>query len=203
MHDLGQKHMDTLQELFQGTLRDVYYAEKQITKALPKLAKKATSEHLVDAFRTHLEQTHGRIERLEKVFELIGAPAKGKKCDAVHGIIKEAEGMMKKAKDPTVRDAAILAATQAAKHYEISRYGSLKVWAQKLGIPEAVQLLDKTLREEKDADEKLSELAESEINVEADNEKSEQDDQNKKTRKASAPRLKTSKGGTIQEPTSK
>jgi hypothetical protein len=111
--------------------------------------------------------------RLEKVFEFIGAPTKGKKSDAIDGIIKKAEGMMKKAKDHTVRDAAMLAASQAVEHYEIARYGSLKGWAQRLGIPEAAKLLDETLREEKDTDEKLSALAMSEIKLNVDNEKSE------------------------------
>jgi ferritin-like metal-binding protein YciE len=193
--------MDTLQELFESTLRNVYYAEKQIAKTLPKMAKKATSERVAEAFRTHLDQTQSQIARLDKVFELIGAQAKGKKCDGIQGTIKEAEGLMKKAKDHTVRDAAMLATAQAIEHYKISRYGTLSAWAQKLGLPEVAQLLDETLHEEKDTDEKLSKLAVSEINVKADSEIRVQDDNDEQTRKASAPRLKASKRGTIQGPT--
>jgi ferritin-like metal-binding protein YciE len=193
--------MDTLQELFESTLRNVYYAEKQIAKTLPKMAKKATSERVAEAFRTHLDQTQSQIARLDKVFELIGAQAKGKKCDGIQGTIKEAEGLMKKAKDHTVRDAAMLATAQAIEHYKISRYGTLSAWAQKLGLPEVAQLLDETLHEEKNTDEKLSELAVSEINVKADSEIRVQDDNDEQTRKASAPRLKASKRGTIQGPT--
>jgi ferritin-like metal-binding protein YciE len=191
--------MDTLQELFEGTLRNVYYAEKQITKALPKMAKKATSEHLAEALRAQLNQTQGHIERLEKVFEFISAPAKGKKCDAIRGTIKEAEWLIKKAEDRTVRDAAMLAAAQAVEHYKISRYATLSAWAQKLGLPEAAQLLDETLHEEKDTDEKLGELTISEINVKSDNENYDEDVE---TKKSFAPRLKDSKRSTTQEPTS-
>lgn len=148
--------MDTLEELFEGTLRNVYYAEKQIPKLLPKMAKKATSEHLAEAFQ--LDQTQSHIERLEKVLEIINAPTKGKKCDAIQGTIMEAEGLIKKAKHHMVRDAAMLAAAQALAHYKISRYATLSAWAQKIGLPQAAQLLDETLHEEKDTDEKLGEL---------------------------------------------
>ena len=193
--------MDTLQELFEGTLRNVYYAEKQIVKTLPKMAKKATSEHIVESFRIHLDQTQSQIARLEKVFELLDSSPKGKKCDAIQGTIKEAEGLIKKAKEHTVRDAALLAAASAVEHYKISRYGTLSAWAQKLGLPEAAQLLDETLHEEKDADEKLSKLTVSEINVRANSEIHDQDDNDEQSRKASAPRLKASKRSSIQGPT--
>jgi ferritin-like metal-binding protein YciE len=194
--------MDTLQELFESTLRNVYYAEKQIAKTLPKMAKKATSERVAEAFRTHLDQTQSQIARLDKVFELIGAQAKGKKCDGIQGTIKEAEGLMKKAKDHMVRDAAMLSTAQAVEHYKISRYGTLSAWAQKLGLPEAAQLLDETLHEEKDTDEKLDALMRSEINVKADNENLDKDDADDKSKRASAPRLKLSKRSTKQEPSS-
>ena len=162
--------METLSELFEETLRDIYYAEKHIVKALPKMAKKASSEHLAQAFNQHREQTEGQIERLEQVFEMIDKPARAKKCEAIEGIIKEAEEVMKEADDDTVRDAGMLAAAQAVEHYEISRYGTLKAWALKLGFNDAAELLDETLQEEAETDEKLTELAESEINVEADHE---------------------------------
>lgn len=165
--------METLQDLFEETLRDIYYAEKAILKALPKMAKKASSEDLVAAFEEHLQQTEGQVARLEKIFKLIGKSARGKKCEAIEGLTKEADEIIKEAKSDTVRDAGMLAAAQAVEHYEISRYGTLKAWAEKLGKDEAAGLLDETLQEEKETDEKLTELAESEINVEADEEETE------------------------------
>lgn len=160
--------MKTLAELFEVTVRDIYYAEKAILKALPKMAKKASSPDLRAAFTEHLEQTKGHVERLEQVFQMIGKTARGKKCDAIEGLTAEADEIVKEAQDDTVRDAGMLAAAQAVEHYEISRYGTLKAWAEKLGMDDAAQLLDETLQEEKDTDEKLTELAESEINVEAE-----------------------------------
>jgi len=162
--------METLHDLFEETLKDIYYAEKAILKALPKMAKKAGSEDLAAAFKEHLAQTEGQVERLEEIFKLIDKPARGKKCEAIEGLTKEAEEIMKDAKTDTVRDAGMLAAAQAVEHYEISRYGTLKAWAEKLGLDEAAALLDETLQEEKETDAKLTELAESEINVEADEE---------------------------------
>jgi ferritin-like metal-binding protein YciE len=163
--------METLQDLFEDTLRDIYYAEKAILKALPKMAKKASSQDLAAAFKEHLQQTEGQVERLEKIFKMIGKAARGKKCEAIEGLTKEADEIIKEAKSDTVRDAGMLAAAQAVEHYEISRYGTLKAWAEKLGMDEAAGLLDETLQEEKETDEKLTDLAESEINVEADEEK--------------------------------
>lgn len=159
--------MQNLTDLFEHTLRDIYYAEKKITKALPKMARKATSQDLADAFRTHLQETEGQIRRLEAVFELVGKKPKAKKCEAIDGLVEEAEDLMKKAEDDTVRDAAMLAAAQAVEHYEISRYGTLKAWATKLGFTEAAKLLDATLQEEIATDKKLGELAASEINIKA------------------------------------
>ena len=169
--------MENLHDLFEETLRDIYFAEKAITKALPKMAKKASSEELASAFQEHLRQTEGQIERLEQVFKLIDKSARGKKCHAIEGMIEEAEEIIKEAESDTVRDAGMLAAAQAVEHYEISRYGTLVAWAQKLGLSEAAELLEETLDEEKETDEKLTDLAESEINVEAD-----EDDEEEETR---------------------
>ena len=167
----------SLQDLFDETLKDILYAEKAILKALPKMAKKASSEDLAAAFTTHFEETEGQVARLEKIFDMLGKPARGKKCPAIEGIIEEAEEIIKEAETDTVRDAGMLAAAQAVEHYEISRYGTLKAWATKLGMEDAAELLDETLQEESATDEKLSELAESEINIEADHENEEEEDQ--------------------------
>lgn len=169
--------MQTLNELFEETLRDIYYAEKKILKALPKMAKKASSEKLAQAFEAHLSETEGQVERLEQIFELIGKAPRGKTCPAIDGIIEEGQEIMKEAEDDTVRDAGMLAAAQAVEHYEITRYGTLKSWARKLGMDDAVQLLDETLNEEKATDVKLTDLAESEINVEAENVEDDDEDE--------------------------
>jgi ferritin-like metal-binding protein YciE len=165
--------METLEQLFEETLRDIFYAENQILKALPKMARKATSSDLADAFNEHHRQTEGQVERLERIFELLGKAARGKTCAAIEGITEEASEIMQEAEDDTVRDAGMLAAAQAVEHYEISRYGTLAAWADKLGMTEAAELLRETLEEEKETDAKLSELALSEINVEADHEAAE------------------------------
>jgi len=162
--------MKNLHDLFEETLRDIYYAEKAILKALPKMAKKASSEDLSAAFEEHRQQTEGHVERLEQIFEMLDKAARGKKCEAIEGLTKEADEIIKEAETDTVRDAGMLAAAQAVEHYEISRYGTLKAWAEKLGMNDAAQLLDETLQEEKETDEKLTELAESEINIDADKE---------------------------------
>jgi ferritin-like metal-binding protein YciE len=180
--------MKSLDELFVETLRDIYYVEKQLTKALPKMAKKATSESLAQAFTDHLEETEGQIERLDKVFELVGKPARGKKCAAIEGLLEEATEIMSEAESDVVRDAGMLAAAQAVEHYEISRYGTLKAWAEKLQLEDAVELLDETLQEEKATDQKLSELAESEINVEA--EEADEDAEEEKERPKAKAKVK-------------
>jgi ferritin-like metal-binding protein YciE len=169
--------METLNELFEETLKDIYYAEKQILKALPKMAKKASSEDLSAAFEKHRGETEAQVERLEQVFQIIGKSARGKKCPAIEGIIAEAEELMKEAESDTVRDAAMVGAAQAVEHYEIARYGTLIAWGNKLGLEDAVELLEETLEEEKATDESLSELAESEINVAADEDESEEEDE--------------------------
>src|ERR1051325_5520312 len=162
--------MENLHDLFEETLRDIYYAEKAILKALPKMAKKASSEDLTAAFEEHREQTEGHVQRLEAIFKMLDKTARGEKCEAIEGLAKEADEIIKEAETDTVRDAGMLAAAQAVEHYEISRYGTLKAWAEKLGMSEAAELLEQTLQEEKETDEKLTQLAESEINVEADEE---------------------------------
>lgn len=156
-----------LNALFVDTLKDIYYAEKQIYKSLPKMAKAAQSDELRNAFDKHHDETEGHIERLEKVFELVGKPARGKKCDAIEGILEEGKEVMEEYEDTSALDAGLLAAAQAVEHYEISRYGTLKTWADKLGLKDAVKLLDQTLSEEKKTDDTLSKIATTAVNAEA------------------------------------
>ena len=162
------KSQKSLDDLFHDTLKDIYYAEKKILTALPKMAKAAHSEDLRAAFQKHQRETEGQVQRLEKVFQLIEEPAKGKKCAAIDGIIEEGHEIMEEYKSSAALDAGLLAGAQAVEHYEISRYGTLKAWAEKLGLPQAVKLLDQTLTEEKNTDEELTELAEAAINQEAE-----------------------------------
>jgi ferritin-like metal-binding protein YciE len=176
--------METLQDLFLETLKDIYYAEKAILKALPKMAKKASSEDLATAFETHRDETEQQVTRLEDIFEILDKPARGKKCPAIDGILEEGQEIIKEAKDDTVRDAGMLAAAQAVEHYEISRYGTLKAWADKLGLDDVAALLDATLEEEKATDLKLTDLAESEINIEANEEPTEKRSKAKGKRRA-------------------
>src|SRR6201986_364788 len=147
-----------LSALFLDTLKDIYYAEKQIYKSLPKLAKAATSDKLRAAFEKHHDETEGQVERLEQILELIEKPARGKTCDAIQGILDEGKEIMDEYKGCEALDAGMLAAAQAVEHYEISRYGTLKNWAQQLGMKDAVRLLDETLQEEKKTDESLTML---------------------------------------------
>ena len=161
---MSEKDLNTL---FVDTLKDIYYAEKQIFKFLPKMAKAANSDQLRAAFEKHHDETEGQIERLEKIFELVDTPARGKKCDAIEGILDEGKEIMDEYEDTPALDAGLLAAAQAVEHYEISRYGTLKAWAEKLGLKDAVKLLDQTLSEEKKTDETLSKIAVSAVNVEA------------------------------------
>jgi len=151
--------MRSLDELFHSLLQDIYYAEKQLLKALPKLAKKSTNINLQEAFSTHRDETEEHVARLEKVFEIIGKRPRGKMCDAILGIIAEGEEVIEDVRDGAVRDAGILAAAQAAEHYEIARYGTLGEWAKLLGQEEAADLLGKTLGEEKHANELLTSIA--------------------------------------------
>ena len=160
----SEKH---LQELFRDTLRDIYFAEKKILSALPKMAKAAQSEDLRAAFEKHETQTEEHVVRLEKVFEEINETPRGKTCDAIMGIIEEGQEIMKEFKGAPALDAGLLAAAQAVEHYEIARYGTLRAWAQQLGMQEAAKLLDQTLEEEKKTDELLNKIAMSSVNRKA------------------------------------
>jgi ferritin-like metal-binding protein YciE len=159
-----------LDELFLNMLKDVYFAEKKILTALPKMADAAESEDLAAAFEQHRAETEGQVERLEKVFALIDEKPQGKECKAIEGIIEEGEEVMEEFEGSPALDAGLLAAAQAVEHYEIARYGTLIAWAEQLGMDEAVPLLEETLEEEKAADEALTDLAESVINQEAEEE---------------------------------
>ena len=157
----------TLDDLFLDTLKDIYYAEKQIVKTLPKMAKAAQSEELKAGFEQHAGESEVHVERLEQIFELIGKPARAKTCDAILGIIEEGKSIMDEYKGTAVLDAGLVAAGQAVEHYEMARYGTLKTWAQQLGMTEAVALLDATLQEEIATDKKLSQVAKSNVNQKA------------------------------------
>ena len=156
-----------LDDLFHETLKDIYYAERQILKALPKMARGAQSDHLRQAFEKHRDQTETHVERLRQVFDIIGKSPRGKTCPAIDGIIEEGEEVMAAFKGSPALDAGLIAAAQAVEHYEIARYGTLRQWARQLGLDDAAALLDETLTEESDTDELLTEIAESESNVEA------------------------------------
>jgi len=156
-----------LNDLFLDTLKDIYFAERQILKNLPKMAKAARSEELKKAFLTHRDQTEQHVERLQEVFELIGRRPQAKTCEAIKGILEEGEEIMEEYSASEALDAGLLAAAQAVEHYEMSRYGTLKTWAGQLGLKDAVSLLDETLQEEKETDALLSSLAESSVNQEA------------------------------------
>ncbi|WP_369014113.1 YciE/YciF ferroxidase family protein [Flavobacterium anhuiense] len=156
-----------LRELFVDSLKDIYWAEKALTKALPKMAKNATSENLIKAINDHLAVTQEQTARLEKVFSLVGEKAAAKKCDAMEGLIKEGESIMEETEKGPVRDAGIIAASQKIEHYEIATYGTLAAFATTLGEDDAVLLLEKTLAEEKEADTLLTEAAYNTINFDA------------------------------------
>ena len=158
----------TLNDLFLTTLKDVYYAEKAILRALPKMAKAAESGDLKEAFVKHRDETAGHVERLEQIFDKLGKKASGKTCEAIKGIIEEGEEIMDDFEDSDALDAGLIAAGQAVEHYEISRYGTLRSWAQQLGMRDAAKLLDQTLAEEKKTDELLTQLAEARANPKAD-----------------------------------
>jgi ferritin-like metal-binding protein YciE len=156
-----------LNDLFLDTLKDVYFAEKQILKALPKMAKAAHAEELRAAFEKHHGETEGQVERLEQIFELLDKPARAKTCEAIQGILDEGKEIMDEYKGTEALDAGLLAAAQAVEHYEISRYGTLKQWALQLGMKDAARLLDETLQEEKKTDVSLTSLAEAKVNLAA------------------------------------
>jgi ferritin-like metal-binding protein YciE len=159
--------VSTLEELFLDEIQDLYDAEKQLTKALPKMAKASTSEELKQAFEDHLDQTKGHVERLEQVFEALGEKAKGKKCEAMAGLVKEGDEIVSGTDETAVRDAGLIAGAQKVEHYEIAGYGSARTHAQLLGHDKIASLLEKTLGEEKEADTKLNQIAQSIVNEEA------------------------------------
>ncbi|ODR99785.1 hypothetical protein AUC69_08285 [Methyloceanibacter superfactus] len=159
-------NMKNLEDLFLHHLKDIYYAEKQVLKALPKMSKKCDSAKLRKAFDDHLKETEGQVKRLEQVF-IVGEKAKGETCPAIDGILKEGDEGIKDSKDPDVRDAAMIADAQAVEHYEITRYGTLIAWAKQLGKNDAAKLLQETLDQEYAADQLLSKLAEGQLNKEA------------------------------------
>jgi ferritin-like metal-binding protein YciE len=154
-----------LHKLFEEELKDIYWAEKALTKAIPKMIKNATSEELIEALESHLEETEGHVQRCEKVFELLGKPAQAKKCEAMNGLITEAGDIMDESDEGMMRDAGIISAAQKVEHYEIATYGTLCQFAKTLGLDEIKDLLAETLNEEKNADETLTNVAESAINV--------------------------------------
>jgi ferritin-like metal-binding protein YciE len=164
---LFTKDIKTLDDLFLHQLQDIYYAEKQLVKALPKMADKATDKQLKQGFLTHLDETKTHAQRLEQVFQMIGAEVKAVDCPAIDGIIEEADEVAGEVADKSVLDAALINAGQAAEHYEIVRYGSLIAWAKQLGRNDVASLLQKTLEEEKATDKKLTTLAEGKINLRA------------------------------------
>ena len=157
----------TLNDLFLDTLKDIYYAERQIVKTLPKMAKAATSPELKAGFEQHLEETEGHVERLEQIFELLGKPARGKTCDAILGILEEGKEIMEEYKGAVALDAGLVAAAQAVEHYEIARYGTLVTWAKQLGHNDIAQLLSETLKEEEATDKKLTQVALASVNQKA------------------------------------
>ena len=164
---LFTRDIKTMNDLFVNQLQDIYYAEKQLVKALPKMAEKATDQQLKQGFLTHLDETKTQVQRLEQVFQMHGAEVKAIDCPAIDGIIKEADEVAGEVADKAVLDAALINAAQAAEHYEIARYGSLIAWAKQLGRNDCASVLQKTLEEEKATDRKLTTLAESKINLRA------------------------------------
>ena len=156
-----------LRDLFEDSLKDIYWAEKALVKALPKMAKNATSQELKTALTEHLEVTKQQVSRLEEVFQILGKPARAKKCDAMEGLLKEGEGIMEETEEGVVRDAGIIAAGQKVEHYEIATYGTLCAFAKILGEDEVAGLLHQTLAEEKDADTTLTQVAETSVNIDA------------------------------------
>lgn len=190
--------LESLQDLLVQELHDIYNAENQITKALPKMAKAATSPELQRAFQEHLQQTEGQIKRLEQAFNLMGEPVKGKRCEGMAGIIEEGKETLEEDAEDSVRDAALIAAAQKVEHYEIASYGCVATYADMLGLDDVAQLLRATLGEEEETDQHLSDLAESVINAEA---AAGGTDVNSSRRTAAARRSGTESGGEGARPT--
>ncbi len=159
--------MQTLEDMYMDLLKDLYSAEKQLVKALPKMAKAADASDLQDAFQEHLQQTEGHVNRLEQIFSQMEGSPRGKKCVGMEGLIKEGGELMKEDAEPEVMDAGLIAAAQKVEHYEIAGYGTARTWAQRLGYDDAARTLQQTLDEESMANEKLTRIAESHVNVEA------------------------------------
>lgn len=159
--------MNTLEDLYTDLLKDLYSAEKQLVKALPKLVKNAQSPDLQKAFQDHLKQTAGHVERIERIFTELGGTPRGKKCVGMEGLVEEGNELMQEDVEPEVLDAGLIAAAQKVEHYEIASYGTARAWAQRLGYDKAAGLLQETLEEESMANEKLTRIAESHINIEA------------------------------------
>ncbi|MBB4095965.1 ferritin-like domain-containing protein [Ochrobactrum pecoris] len=157
-----------LNDLFYDTLKDIYYAERKILKTLPKMSRAATDEKLKSAFEKHREQTEGHVERLQQCFEILGKRAQGKTCDAIEGIIAEGEEIIEEFANSPALDAGLISSAQAVEHYEITRYGTLKRWAETLGHNDVAKLLDQTLQEEGQTDKDLTKLAESSANLRAE-----------------------------------
>jgi len=165
---MAAKKEKTLNDLFHETLKDIYHAEKTLVKVLPRMAKMAESDELREAIEHHLKETEGQVDRLEEVFQIIEQPARAKTCKAIVGLTEEAKEVMKGFKGTEALDAGLLSAAQAVEHYEISRYGTLKAWAEQLGLDQAVRLLETTLQEEKNADKTLTQIAEANVNRRAE-----------------------------------
>ena len=159
--------MQTLDDLYKDMLKDLYSAEKQLVKALPKMAKNAQSSDLQRAFQEHLKQTEGHVERIERIFSDLGSSPRGKKCVGMEGLVEEGNELLQEQVDPDVLDAGLIAAAQKVEHYEIASYGTVRSWAERLGYNQAANLLQQTLDEEGEANKKLTQLAESYINMEA------------------------------------
>jgi ferritin-like metal-binding protein YciE len=168
--------LDSLYALLEEELKDLYDAEKQLTKALPKLAKKSSSPDLKAGFEAHLQQTEAQIDRLEQIFEQLEMPAKGKPCKGMKNLIAEGDEMIGEAEDDDTRDAVMIAAAQKVEHYEIASYGTVRTWSQLLGMNEVAALLEESLDEEKETDQKLTSIAESHINMEAADEGEEEEE---------------------------
>jgi ferritin-like metal-binding protein YciE len=193
--------VDSLSTLLEEELKDIYDAEKQLTKALPKLAKKATSPELKAAIAEHLEQTEEHIARLEQAFEVLELPAKGKKCKGMQNLIKEGEEMIAEAENGDTRDAVIIAGSQKVEHYEIASYGTIRTWANLLGHTEAAELFEQTLEEEKETDQKLTMIAESFVNQAAANEGEDEEEEEapaRARRSAGGRKAATSRGSRPQ-----
>lgn len=184
---MAKKNESTgLKKLLEDQLADLYYVEKQLTKVLPKMAKAARNEELQGAFEEHLNETLEQVGRLEQMFEALGRTAKAKKCPAIDGILEEGKEIMDEFKGDEALDAGLVAAAQKVEHYEITSYGSMKAWAEQLGLEDITALVDETLEEEKGADEKLTSIAEQVVNIEAEEgeEEGEEEDEESTTKRS-------------------